>query len=150
MTKGKRFIPLHILSRNGWEWVTYEKDYLSTTDDLCQYKTQILGDSYHSTVIALVSEAPCHLDLDGCYGVMWLEAKYECERNGCLSWDDMADMQQAIIYAEENLLRIGMPFTEDYEFHGKNTANKRRRNAKLRKDYNLAEKEQKDNERRKL
>lgn len=140
----EKFSSLFILSRNGWEWLAYEKDFLSTTDDLSQYKTEILGDSYSSTVVALVSDIPDHLELDGHYGVMWLEAIYENERKGCLSYDDMKDMQSAIVYAEENLLRIGMPFTPDYRFHGKNVANKKRRNEKLRRLYRLAEKEEED------
>ena len=140
----KRFDVLHILSRNGWEWLSYESEYLSTTDTLYQYKAEFLGREYSSTVVALVSAHPDHLELDGHYGVMWLEAIYECDRDGCLSYHDMKDMQQAIIYAEDNLLKIGMPFTPDYRFHGKNAANKKRRNDKLRRLYNLAEIEQED------
>ena len=139
----KEFSPLHILSRNGWNWLRFDNEQLSITDDLYQYKADFLGAMYSSTVVALVSAHPDHLELDGHYGVMWLEAIYECERNGCLSYEDMKDMQQAIIYAEENLLKIGMPFTPDYRFHGKNVANKKRRNEKLRKLYHLAKKEEK-------
>ena len=73
---------------------------------------------------------------------MWLEAIYECERNWCLSYNDIEDMQEAIIHAEENLLKIGMPFIKDYKFHGKNAANKSRRNEKLRRMYKLTEKEE--------
>ena len=140
----KRFDVLHILSRNGWEWLSYESEYLSTTDTLYQYKAEFLGREYSSTVVALIAAHPDHLNLDGHYGVMWLEAIYECDRDGCLSYHDMKDMQQAIIYAEDNLLKIGMPFTPDYRFHGKNAANKKRRNDKLRRLYNLAEIEQED------
>ena len=140
----KRFDVLYILSRNGWEWLSYESEYLSTTDTLYQYKAEFLGREYSSTVVALVAAHPDHLNLDGHYGVMWLEAIYECDRDGCLSYHDMKDMQQAIIYAEDNLLKIGMPFTPDYRFHGKNAANKKRRNDKLRRLYNLAEIEQED------
>ena len=140
----KRFDVLYILSRNGWEWLSYESEYLSTTDTLYQYKAEFLGREYSSTVVALVAAHPDHLNLDGHYGVMWLEAIYECDRDGCLSYHDMEDMQRAIIYAEDNLLKIGMPFTPDYRFHGKNAANKKRRNDKLRRLYNLAEIEQED------
>ena len=55
-------------------------------------------------------------------------------------------MLRAIELAEDNLLAIGMPFTPDYQFHGRNKANKKRRNDKLRRLYNLEEKERKDNE----
>ena len=137
---------LEILSRNGWVWLAYETEYLSKTNDLDQYKTEILGMDYSSTIIAIVSEHPDHLKFDGHYGVLWLEAIYECERDGCLSYHDMRDMQIAITFAEDNLLKIGMPFTPTYRFHGKNVANKKRRNEKLRRLYNLSEKEQMDDE----
>ena len=118
------FRPLHILGHNGWEWLPYEKDMLSITTDYDQYKAVFLGGVYSSTVVAIVSTYRKHLELDGHYGVLWLEAVYENERDGCYSIDDMEDMIQAIINAEENLLTIGMPFTKDYRFHGKNIANK--------------------------
>ena len=140
--------PLHILSSNGWKWLHYEKDRLSTTDEYAQFAMDILGDMYHSTVVAIVSEHPQDLDLDGHYGILWLEAVYECNRKGCLSYDDMEDMQAAIILAEENLLKIGMPFTPGYRFHGGNIANKKRRNDKLRRIYTLEEIEARDNEKR--
>lgn len=142
-TAPKRYNPLHILCCNGWIWLSYEKDYLSTTDDLSQYKAEFLGRAYSSTVVALVAEHTDHLQLNGHYGVMWLEAIYENERNGCLSYEDMVDMQSAIIHAEENLLRIGMPFVPDYDFHGSNVANKKRRNDKNRRMYNMDEVEKK-------
>lgn len=140
----KKFNPLHILSSNGWKWIHYEKDLLSMADDLDQYKADFLGRWYSSTVVALVATNTDHLDLDGHYGVMWLEAVYENERDGCYSFGDMEDMQCAIIKAEENLLRIGMPFTPDYRFHGKNVANKKRRNEKLRRIYQMEELEKED------
>jgi hypothetical protein len=138
------FRPLHILGHNGWEWLHYEKDMLSITTDYDQYKAVFLGGVYRSTVVAIVSTYRKHLELDGHYGVLWLEAVYENERDGCYSIDDMEDMIQAIINAEENLLTIGMPFTKDYQFHGKNVANKIRRNNRLRRMYKLDEKEAED------
>lgn len=138
----KRYKPLHILGHNGWRWLMYDKDKLSITTDYEQYAAEFLGRDYSSTVVAIVSEYPDHLKLDGHYGVLWLEAVYENKRDGCYSIDDMEDMKQSIINAEENLLMIGMPFTKDYKFHGKNTANKMRRNSKLRKLYDLEAKEE--------
>jgi len=140
----KYYNPLHILCSNGWVWLCYEKDYLSSTTEYSQYKAEFLGASYHSTIVAIISENSEHLCCNGHYGVLWLEAIYECERDGCLSYDDMEDMQCAIEKAEENLLKIGMPFTPDYKFHGYNTANQIRRNKKLRKLYSLEEKEEAD------
>ncbi len=139
-----KYDPLHILCSNGWVWLCCGEDFLSNTDELDQYKAEFLGASYSSTVVALVSRLPDHLKLDGHYGIMWLEAVYEIDRNNCYAYDDMEDMQCAIIKAEENLLKIGMPFTQDYCFHGKNIANKKRRNDKLRRLYKLAELEAED------
>ena len=138
------FRPLHILCSNGWVWLKYDSELMSITDEYSQYKADFLGATYSSSVVAIVAEYSQHLDLDGHYGVLWLEAKYENERNECYSFDDMEDMQTAIIKAEENLLRIGMPFVPSYQFHGKNIANKKRRNEKLRRLYKMSEKEQED------
>ena len=71
--------------------------------------------------------------------MLWLEAIYENERDGCLSYFDMKDMQSAIVYAEENLLRIGMPFTKDYRFKDDADGEKKKRNEELRQMYNLEE-----------
>jgi len=144
MGKTNRYDPLRILTGNDWKWLRYDKDKLSTTDEYTQYAAEFLGNSYSSTVVAIISDLPDHLIFNGHYGVMWLEAIYENKRNGCLSYEDMNDMQSAIVVAEENLLRIGMPFTPDYRFHGRNKANNRRRNDKLRRMYNLEEKEKAD------
>ncbi len=144
MSKIKRFDVLHILERNGWKWLCYDADKLSSTDDYEQYACNILGAEYESTIVAIISCRPDHLQLDGHYGVLWLEAIYENERRGCLSYHDMKDMQTAIIHAEQNLLTIGMPFTKDYRFHGRNKANMVRRNEKLRRMYNLEELESED------
>lgn len=144
MMKNKRYEPLHILCHNGWKWLCYDKDKISTTTEYDQYSAEFLGNSYSSTVVAIVSTIPEHLNLDGHYGVLWLEAVYENERDGCLSWNDMEDMMCAIKNAEENLLMCGMPFTPGYCFHGRNKANMKRRNEKLRRLYNLEEKENHD------
>ncbi len=136
--KNKRYNPLHILSGNGWEWLHSKNRRIgSTGDDYEQYKINILGDMYTSTVIAIVSQRKEDLELDGHYGVLWLEAIYESELP--YTFEAMEDMQHAIILAEENLLKIGMPFTDGYCFHGKNIARKAQRNTKLRKEFNLEE-----------
>lgn len=134
-----KYDPLRILCSNGWKWLCYENDMLSTSTDYTQYSAEFLGRSYSSTVVAIISTNPDHLNLDGHYGVLWLEAIYENERDGCLSYDDMEDMQSAISVAEENLLRIGMPFTPDYVFHSRNKANMKRRNDALRRKYKMDE-----------
>ena len=140
--------PLHILCHNGWEWHHYNTDWLIQMDD-CedydQYTLTVLGFMYHSTVRAVVSEHPKHLCIDGYYGILWLDvAKYE--NKPPYTETALKDMITAIEYAEDNLLKIGMPFTPDYKFHGRDKANKKRRNDKLRKLYNLEELERKGNE----
>lgn len=144
----KRYDSLHIMCSNGWEWHTYNTDWLIKMDDseeYIQYTLDILGHSYNTTVRAVVASHSKHLVLDGHYGVLWLDAaKYENDP----PYDEHAltDMLRAIELAEDNLLAIGMPFTPDYQFHGRNKANKKRRNDKLRRMYDLDEKERKDSE----
>lgn len=140
--------PLYILCHNGWEWHHYNTDWLIKMDD-CedydQYTLKVLGFMYDSTVRAVVASHSKHLCIDGHYGILWLDvAKYENEPP--YTETALKDMITAIEYAEDNLLKIGMPFTPDYEFHGRNRANKKRRNDKLRKLYNLEELERRDNE----
>lgn len=137
---------LHILCENGWEWHHYNSDWLikmDDTEDYFQYTLTVLGKGYHTTVRAVVSAHSKHLVVDGHYGVMWLDAaKYE--NDPPYEEHALEDMLTAIEYAEDNLLKIGMPFVPDYKFHGKNKANKKRRNDKLRKLYGLDELERKD------
>lgn len=99
--------------------------------------------TYTTTISAIVSENSNHLDHHGCYGVMWIEAEYECDHP--YSSEDLKDMLDAIDLAEKNLLLIGMPFSPDYKFQS-NQANRIRRNKKLRKMYNLDELEKQDKE----
>lgn len=139
----KPFNTLQIMTGNAWEWLCYDKDKLSEADEYTQYKATFLGRTYSSTIIAIISDLPDHLQLDGHYGVLWLEAIYEYDR--AHTYDELADMQSAISIAEQNLLTIGMPFTKDYGFHSKNAANMKRRNEKLRRLYNLDELEERDN-----
>ena len=72
---------------------------------------------------------------------MWLEvAGYpDCDRdeNHGYSYTDLEDMLTGIILAEENLVRCGIPFCPDYEFHSPNKANLKRRNDATRKRLNM-------------
>ena len=131
----KRYESLHILCRNGWEWIT-EDDHI----DYYVYNAKFLG-TYTTTVSAIVSDNPKHLYHHGHYGVIWIAAEYEC--NLPYSVDDMQDMMHAIDLAEKNLLLIGMPFSPDYDFQS-DKANRKRRNEKLRKIYGLDEREKND------
>jgi len=142
-----KYYPLYILCGNGWKWRHYQDDpiiQMDDTDDYDTYTIEILGTTYHTVVRAVVAAHSKHLVVDGHYGVLWLDAaQYECSPP--YSENDLEDMMCAIELAEENLLKIGMPFTPDYKFHG-NKANRRRRNDKLRRLYNLDELEKQDDE----
>lgn len=144
--KTKPYNPLHILGGNGWKWRHYNTDEvikMDDTEDYFVYTMEFLGE-YHTLVRAVVASHSKHLCVDGHYGVLWLDAvKYECDPP--YSENDLEDMLCALELAEENLLTIGMPFTPDYRFHG-NKANRKRRNDKLRKLYNLEELEKMDDE----
>lgn len=140
-----KYHPLSILCQNGWEWHQYNTDWLikmDDTEDYHQYTLTVLGHSYHTIVRAVVAAHSKHLRCDGHYGVLWLDAaKYE--NNPPYEENALTDMLTAIEYAEDNLLKIGMPFIPDYRWHG-NAYNKRRRNEKLRRLYNLDELEKRD------
>ena len=47
----------------------------------------------------------------------------------------------ALEQAEDNLLTLEIPFDEHYEFHGKNKANKKRRNDAIRRRLDMETKE---------
>lgn len=141
MERMKKYDSLHILCRNGWTWHSYDTDPIikmaAPNDEYFVYTNTFLG-WYNTTVMAAVSAHSGHLCVDGHYGVLWLSAvDYEC--NKPYSVDDLKDMIAAIGFAEEHLLKIGMPFTPDYQFQGKNAANRKRRNDKLRRMYGLDE-----------
>ena len=140
--KINNYNPLRIMGENGWIWHHYQDDEFSSDvpDDYECFTMEILGE-YRTVVRVCVSEYEQHLSVDGHYGVLWLEvAKYENDPPH--SERDLYDMIYAIEKAEENLLRIGMPFVPDYKFHG-NKANRKRRNEKLRRLYHLEELENK-------
>lgn len=144
----KKYDSLHILCRNGWTWHQYDTDpVIKITDpgeDYFVYTNTFLG-WYNTTVMAAVSAHSGHLGIDGHYGVLWLAVvEYECGRP--YSETDLKDMIAAIGFAEEHLLKIGMPFTKDYQFQI-DQENNSKRNEELRKLYNLDEMERKDNER---
>ena len=145
MGKVKAYYPLHILCINGWKWHSYNSDPLiqmDDSDDYAQYTLKVLGE-YETTVRAVVAQHSKHLCINGHYGVLWLDAvDYECQRP--YSDHALIDMLFALELAEENLLKIGMPFAPDYRFHG-NKANRKRRNEKLRRLYDLERKEEIDN-----
>lgn len=117
----------------------YSDDELapSNMDEFECYTMRFLGDFYHTTIRACVATQEKHLCNDGHYGVLWLEA-VEYENGPMYTENDLLDMLSAFEVAEDNLLRIGIPFTPEYQFHG-DKENKKQENEKLREKYQLPE-----------
>ena len=133
-----------VFHSNGWSHQfpkDFEKD--KTREDL--YVMTLL-EEYECTVTAHVITDAQSLDITGQYGVMWINVNYEYQDDDGHSWGELSEMQSAIIDAEDNLVKIGIPFVDDYDFHGKNRANKKRKNDALIRKLNLKEKADKDRE----
>ena len=140
--KEYRYSPLHILCGNGWEWHHYNDDWLIQMDgneDYGQYTLDVLGYGYTTTVRAAVAEYSRHLEVNGHYGVLWLDAA-RYENRPPYEEQALEDMKIAILNAEDNLLAIGMPFSPNYIFHG-DIETKKKRNERLRLRYGLDKKE---------
>jgi len=136
----KKFKPLVILGKNGWQLLAPGSKE-TQLEDYSTYKARFIGKNYFSTVYAIVSAYKRDLEVDGHYGVLWLEACYEY-RQSTFTWNDLKDMEEAIKAAEENLLTIGMPFSKTYRFHGEDKLKMESRNEELRRLYNLDELEE--------
>lgn len=126
-------------AQNGWKW---EKDRSLEKDDYDVFSMTFLV-TYDVKVYACVSRYSGHLALEGHYGVMWLESEYEYDRPHSI--DELEEMKQGMAYAEDNLLRIGIPFSPDYKFIS-DAELKAAINAKLRNKLNLEKQENEDNE----
>ena len=128
---------LWMMGDNGWIWRTYDG---WSDEDYYKYKSSFLGD-YVTEVFAVVSTNSNHIKLNGHLGVLWLEvAGYpDCIRDEDhgYSYGDLYDMIEGLKIAEENLVRCGIPFEPDYPFHGRNSANLKRRNDAIRKKLNM-------------
>ena len=128
------------LHANGWKYVMHDPNFNEgKAEDL--YQLTILGE-YETTVTAHIVT-----DIDGFrhfahLGVSWLEGEYEYQEQP-LSFEALDDMRYALENAEDNLLALGIPFDDKYDFHGKNKANKKRRNDAIRRKLNIAEQEEK-------
>lgn len=128
---------LYLMGENGWEWQTYQG---WADDGYYKSKSTFLG-IYRVEIFAVVADNWKHISEIGHLGIMWLEvAGYpDCGRdeNHGYSYSDLQDMIDGLIIAEENLVRCGIPFTPDYEFHSPNKANLKRRNDAIRKRLNM-------------
>ena len=126
---------------NGWSWNTTDDDWAEK--DYFEY-TNTFSIDYEAKVTAIVSCNGNHLKHHGHYGILWLEVSdYECGDH--YSVDELKDLINLLDIVEKHLLTIGMPFVPDYEFMS-NKANRRRRNEKLRKLFDLEAKEKEDYE----
>lgn len=126
-----------VFHSNGWS-VKFAEDFSSQNREEHESLYEItLLEEYQCTVTAHVITDSYQLSINGEYGVMWLNVRYEYDEEEGRSWNELEEMQMAIIDAEDNLLAIGIPFEEKYEFHGKNRANKKRRNDALIRKLDL-------------
>lgn len=133
-----------VFHSNGWS-IKLAKDFSSQTreDEESLYEITLL-EEYECTVTAHVVTDACQLNINGEYGVMWLNVRYEYQDEDGHCWRELEEMQGAIIDAEDNLLAIGIPFETNYVFHGRNRANKKRKNDALIRKFNLIEKAKQD------
>jgi hypothetical protein len=128
------------MGENGWILQIYDGFQY---DDGMRYKATFQSDYYECEVIAVVSYTKRSFELCGSFGVMWLEiVNYNVHKPTLDSYHgysllDIEDMQNGIILAEKSLLKDGIPFVPDYDFHGRNKANMKRRNDALRRKLNV-------------
>ena len=132
-----------VFHSNGWSH-KFPADFDRDKEQEDLYEMTIL-EEYQCTVTAHVVTDARSLKINGEYGVMWINVEYEYNDEDGHSWSELNEMQDAIIDAEENLVKIGIPFESDYEFHGKNRANLKRKNDALIRKLNLKEKAEHDN-----
>ena len=126
-----------VFHSNGWSVRLPEGLSAQTREEHESLYEITLLENYECTVTAHVITDSYQLGINGEYGVMWLNVQYEYIEDEGHSWNELEEMQAAIIDAEDNCLAIGIPFEENYEFHGKNRANKKRRNDALIRKLDL-------------
>ena len=116
------------LTRTGWE--KCDRNY-----DAAVYSIRIL-EGYYTNVYAFISVDEEGLSVDGDLGVRFLEGEYEYKDRALCEYD-LKCIEGALWTAEDLLLTIGIPFVKDYQFHGKDKANKARKNLRLRKEWDI-------------
>ena len=126
---------------NGWFYSKENKS--STTQDYSIYEFNLQSE-YPCLIRAYIAENKEQSEMHGDYGVLWVEVADVQgitikEGDLSLGFGDLEMFENALIYAEENLLKIGMPFTEGYKFHTKN-AIKHKKNMTNRKRAKLNDK----------
>lgn len=136
MTPWQDFYPgfIEYMTERGW---TYDSSW--NDHEYYRFRKSVVA-MFESNVQAIVFSAKEHLQNSGEYGVAWLECVgYDCnyDKYGGPSIRDLNDMLDALIIAEDDLVRSGMPFVPDYIFHGRNTDSLRVININLRRELNL-------------
>lgn len=135
-----------VFHSNGWHVKfpeDFDREHREEQESL--YEITLL-EEYECTVTAHVITDSYQLNINGEYGVMWFDVQHEYADTNGYSWSELDEMTSAIIDAEDNLLAIGIPFEEKYEFHGKNRANKKRKNDALIRKLGLKAKAEHDRE----
>lgn len=127
-------------------WLSLFGDDIPVDRRLRQYKKNIIAHDYDTTCIVNVCENDRGMEISGEFGILWVECLYS--EDAPYTYDNLQDMLAALVMAEDDLLMIGIPFAAKYEFHGKNAANKKRRNDALRKKYKCEEIEKELDEKR--
>ncbi len=125
------------LHANGWKYVFADPDKEEKAEDL--YQIPILG-NYETMITAHIVTDLSGFKHYGHLGVSWIEGRYEYQEQD-LGFDELDDIYYALENAEDNLLALEIPFDEKYEFHGRNKANKKRRNDAIRRRMNIMDQE---------
>ena len=120
-------------------WLSLFGDDIPVDKRLRQYTKSIIAHDYDTTCIANVCEDERGMEPCGEFGILWIECLYSEDAPPPYSYNNLQDMLAALTMAEDDLLMIGIPFAAKYEFHGKNAANKKRRNDALRRKNNCDE-----------
>lgn len=129
------FNSIDIMTQNGWKYIGHRENVGE------QYQMTFLSE-YDVGIIASVAESWMDVRIAGSLGVLELDVgNYECDMP--YMRDELYWMIDALNMAEDNLIKIGMPFTSGYRFSGRNAANNARRNQKLRRIFDLNELEEK-------
>ena len=118
-------------------WLSVFQDDIPVDKNLRQYAKSIISREYDTICIVNVCEDEKGMELSGEFGVLWIECLYSEDEP--YTFNNLQDMLTALVMAEDDLLMIGIPFAAKYEFHGKNAANKKRRNDALRRKYECDE-----------
>ena len=133
-----------VFHSNGWDF-SFPSDFESNNrEEHESLYSMVILEEYKCTVTAHVITDSYQLGINGEYGVMWINVEYEYDSEDGHSWSELEEMRAAIIDAEDNLVKIGIPFESGYDFHGPNRANKKRKNDALIRKLNLAEKAKDD------